>query len=189
LFGGLIAASLAVRGVVEISKNFDGPVGQDIPADVRQPDRLVSAIRALAGRVATPSVLLHGDAHIGNVFLDEAGRPALVDWQCVQIGEWGLDVGYHIASALATKDRERSERTLLEHYLDHLRANGVDAPSHDAAWEQYRRGIAYGFFMWAITLHVEAKIIAVLLQRLGAAAAAHDCLAIMDESPKTQGAM
>ena len=36
-----------------------------------------------------------------------AGRAALVDWQVVQRGHWGIDVGYHIASALTTADRER----------------------------------------------------------------------------------
>ena len=44
--------------------------------------------------------VIHGDAHVGNVFLDADGAPALVDWQVVQRGHWGIDVGYHIASAL-----------------------------------------------------------------------------------------
>ena len=47
-------------------------------------------------------------------------------------------------------------------------------PRRTTRWDAYRAGIAYGFFMWAITLVVKPEIIQVLLQRLSAAAAAHD---------------
>ena len=43
--------------------------------------------------------------------------------------------------------------------------------------DAYRAGIAYGYFMWAITLVVKPAIIQVLLQPLSAAAAAHDSFA------------
>jgi hypothetical protein len=46
---------------------------------------------------------------------------------------------------------------------------GVDAPSLDVAWLEYRRSVAYGFYLWAITLYVQQDIIAALLHRLGTA--------------------
>ena len=106
----------------------------------------------------------------GNVFLDGDRRPALTDWQLVQHGHWSIDVGYHIASALEPGERAAAERDLLAHYLDRLRAEGVDAPTFDAAWLEYRRGVVYGFYLWAITLFVQPDIIEALLHRLGSAA-------------------
>jgi hypothetical protein len=163
------------RGVDDIQANFEGPVGVDVSPEVADAQRLADSLRVLAARGEGPGwAVIHGDAHVGNVFLDAQGAPGLVDWQVVQRGHWGIDVGYHIASALATPDRERSERDLLVHYLECLRSHGIDPPAWDDVMDAYRAGIAYGYFMWAITLVVKPDIIQVLLQRLSAAAAAHD---------------
>ena len=170
-----LSTYFAYRGVPDIQANFDGPVGVDVAHEVADAERLANALRALAARGEGPGwTVIHGDAHVGNIFLDAQGTPGLVDWQVVQRGHWGIDVGYHIGSALTTADRERSERDLLEHYLDRLRSHGVEPPAWDDAMDAYRAGLAYGFFMWAITLVVKPAIIQVLLQRLSAASAAHD---------------
>ena len=50
-----------------------------------------------------------------------------------------------------------------------LRGHGVSVPSGDDVWNQYRGGVVYGFFLWAITLYVKPDIIAALLRRLGTA--------------------
>ncbi len=132
-----MASVLAGRGLAEIRDNFEGEIGASVPQDVRDPERLVAAYRALAAAMAAaePWTVLHGDAHVGNVFLDTTGRPALVDWQLVQRGAWYIDVGYHIASALPVADRRREERDLLRHYLDRLAASGVDTPGWEDAWQ------------------------------------------------------
>ena len=52
--------------------------------------------------------------------------------------------------------------------------SGVEPPAWDEAWEQYRRGIVYGYFLWGITRLVDAPIIAELLTRLGTATHDHD---------------
>jgi hypothetical protein len=169
----------SMRGIEDIRGNFDGPIGARVPESTRDGEALLAAFQALAARSpsTTPWSVLHGDAHIGNVFLDGAGRPSFLDWQLVQRGPWYLDVGYHIVSALTVEDRRRTERDLLTHYLDRLRAGGVHAPSLDRAWLGYRRGILYGFFLWAITLKVDPAITSALLERLGTAAGDHDALA------------
>ena len=170
-----LSTYFAYRGVDDIQANFAGPVGADVAPEVADAKRLANALRALAARGEAPGwTVIHGDAHVGNIFLDAEGSPGLVDWQVVQRGHWGIDVGYHIASALTTPDRERSERDLLEHYLECLQSHGVEAPAWDDAMDAYRAGLAYGYFMWAITLVVKPAIIQVLLQRLSAAVAAHD---------------
>ena len=169
----------AARGVAEIRGNFEGPIGAGVPSEVRDADRLDGAHRTLATIAlrAYPWCVIHGDAHVGNLYLDGNGRPSFVDWQLVQRGPWYLDVGYHIASALAIDDRRGHEHDLVRHYLDHLATAGVDAPSFEDAWLGIRRGIVHGFFLWGITLKVNPAITTELLTRLGTAAADHDAFA------------
>jgi hypothetical protein len=167
------------RGVPDILVNFDGPIGAGVPAVVRDAERLVESLRRLAKDVidADPWSVIHGDAHVGNLFLDAAQRPSFVDWQMVQRGPWYLDVGYHLASALTVEDRRSSEQDLVRHYLDCLTSAGIEAPSLDDAWLGVRRGMIYGFFLWGITLKVDPAVTTSLLTRLGTAAADHDAFA------------
>jgi Phosphotransferase enzyme family len=170
---------LIQRGVADIIGNFEGPIGAGVPEEVRDAQRLVDGFRWLAKDIvdADPWSVIHGDAHVGNLFLDATGRPSFLDWQIVQRGPWYLDVGYHLASALTVEDRRRTEQDLVRHYLDQLTAAGVDAPSWDDAWVGVRRGIIYGFFLWGITLKVDPAITTTLLTKLGTAAADHDAFA------------
>jgi hypothetical protein len=169
---------LSMRGLPEISANFAGAVGVGVPDASRDPERLVRAYRLLAERVGSEQhCVIHGDAHVGNVYLDGAGRPCFADWQLVNRGPWYLDVGYHIGSALTVEDRRGSERDLLDHYLAELRSHGAVAPSWEDAWLGLRLGVIHGLFLWAITLKVDPPIIRALLERLGTAAADHDSFA------------
>src|SRR6185436_436410 len=93
----------------------------------------------------SPWSVIHGDAHVGNLYLDAGGQPCFVDWQLVQRGPWYLDVGYHIASTLPVDVRRRTEDDLLRHYLDCLNSRGVDAPDGEAARQAIRGGILHGF--------------------------------------------
>ncbi|WP_163548062.1 phosphotransferase [Candidatus Frankia nodulisporulans] len=172
-----------VRGVEVIrTVNFETEIGAGVPAEVRDAERLAVAYRALVERSsrATPWSVIHGDAHVGNLYLQADGQPALLDWQLTQRGPWYLDVGYHIASTLTVEDRRTHERDLLRHYLEHLRAGGVEPPGQDDAWRSLRGGILHGFYLWGITQIVVPKVRSELLRRLGTAAADHDALIIAD---------
>jgi thiamine kinase-like enzyme len=167
------------RGIPEISGNFGGPIGARVPDTVRDADRLWESVGRLANllQTAEPRCLLHGDAHVGNLYLDRAGHPCLVDWQLVQGGPWYLDVGYHLGCTLGPDERRNNESDLLAHYLDRLRAEGADAPSWDDARRSIGVGLLYGFFLWAITLKVAPPITTAMLERLGSAVADHDAYA------------
>jgi hypothetical protein len=167
---------LGRRGIDDVRGNFEGPIGSGVPQGTRDAQRLVDAFRELAKETgsASPWSVIHGDAHVGNLYLDRGGRPSFVDWQLVQRGPWYLDVGYHIASALTVEDRRGAERDLVAHYLDRLAAGGIEVPSWDDAWLGVRRGIVYGFFLWSITLKVDPAVTSRLLERLGTAVADHD---------------
>ncbi len=172
-----LAHLYAVRGLKEISNNFDGPIGAGVPVEVRSAQGLFDGYRKLVAAEAAssaPQCVIHGDAHVGNLYLDGEGLPSLVDWQLVQRGRWYLDVGYHIASTLTVEDRRRSERELLRHYLDALAAYGVPAPSWEEAWGAIGRGILHGFYLWGITVQVTPSLTTELLHRMGTAAADHN---------------
>jgi hypothetical protein len=61
-----------IRGVKEISGNFESDIGAGVPPEIRDAERLAKAYRALveATREPSPWSVIHGDAHIGNVYLD-----------------------------------------------------------------------------------------------------------------------
>jgi hypothetical protein len=174
---------LNVRGLKEISANFDGPVGVDVPDGVRSAQGLIDAYRHLSSRAPGPGwAIAHGDAHVGNSVVDRDGRGCLVDWQVIQFAPWGIDVGYQIASALEPDVRAANERDLLQHYLDELGRAGVDTvPSWDVAWDEYRMGIVHGLFLWAITVYVRPEVIAQLVRRLGTAADEHGSYQLLAE--------
>jgi hypothetical protein len=174
--GPRLAGVMAGRGRPEISGNFGGPIGAGVPDAVRDPERLLRAAGALAHELDTagPRCLLHGDAHVGNLYLDEHGRPCLVDWQLVQGAPWYLDVGYHLGCTLDPAERRRSEADLLAHYLERLRAEGVDPPCHDELRRGVALGLLYGFYLWAITLKVAPPVTTEMLRRLGSAVEDHD---------------
>jgi hypothetical protein len=163
---------LNVRGLKEISANFDGPNGVGVPDGTGTAQGLVDAYRHLAAHTPGPGwTIAHGDAHVGNTFVDGEGRACLLDWQVTQFAPWWIDVGYHIASALEPDVRAANERDLLRHYLDALAAAGVaTVPAGDDAWDGYRKGVVHGFFLWGITVYVRPEVIAQLLRRLGTAA-------------------
>ena len=149
-----------------------------MPLEARDGEKLVRALEALPSIAESNGswCLLHGDAHVGNIFLDAEGRPSLVDWQLVQRGPWYIDVGYHLGCSLPAEERRLREAQLLESYLDALVAHGVERPSDEEIRLGICCGLVYGFFLWAITLKVEPSITTAMLERLGAAVADHDAL-------------
>jgi hypothetical protein len=180
--GPRLEATMRARGLPVISGNFEGPIGARVPEPVRDARRLLEAVRRLAHLLekAEPRCLLHGDAHVGNLYLNGGDQPCLVDWQLVQRGPWYLDVGYHLGCTLSPEDRRRTESDLLAHYLDRLRAEGADPPSWDDARRDIRLGLLYGFFLWAITLKVDPLITTAMLERLGTAVADHEAYASVE---------
>jgi hypothetical protein len=180
-----MGVAMHVWGVAEtaskIGANHHGPNGRGVPVELRDAQRLVDVYRCMVdalteAETTSPWCVIHGDPHLGNLFLNAAGQPCLLDWQLVQRGMWYVDVGYHIASTLTVEDRRDSERELLRHYLDCLANHGVAAPTWDQAWRAISRGIVHGFFLWSITTQVEPGLIEILLHRMGTAAADHDAL-------------
>jgi hypothetical protein len=94
----------------------------------------------------------------------------------VQRGNWARDLAYHLCSSLTVEEADAHERDLVAHYLDCVAAAGGDAPTFDAAWEQYRTSVLYGYYLWIVTLRVQAAITVENCRRLGHAMMRHETL-------------
>jgi hypothetical protein len=126
------------------------PRGAAVSRYLHDREWMVAALAHIAREhKGKPVCLIHGDTHLGNLYVEADGTPGFFDAQ-VSRAPWSLEVAYHIGCALDIEDRRAWERSLLEHYLSQLAARGVDAPSFDEAWEDYRRDLAYGYFIFAI---------------------------------------
>ena len=93
-----------------------------------------------------PTTVLHGDAHIGNVFVDERGerpRLGLYDWGLMTVGSAMRDVSYLIAMTLSPADRRVEERRLIRVYLDARSAVGASPIAPGDAWFMHRLQSAY----------------------------------------------
>jgi len=151
-----------------------GERGDPLPDTIRDCERIYAGLRQLAARdPAMGQCLVHGDAHAGNVF-ETAEGCGIIDWQLLQRGHWSLDAAYHIAAVLPVEQRRRHEQDLLRHYLDRLASHGGEPPAWADAWDRYRESVAYGMFLWGITLRVAPPIIMEFNRRLGTAVADHD---------------
>jgi Phosphotransferase enzyme family len=127
-----------------------------------------------------PTCLIHGDTHLGNLYIERDGTPGFFDAQVARAA-WHLEVSYHIACALDIPDRKAWEQALLVHYLEALKANGVDAPSFESAWLSYRRSLAYGYFIFLIneTRFQTESVNTACAARFGAAMLDHGTLELL----------
>lgn len=175
-------ASLAGHMTVErLQPLVDDGRAAGVAAEVRRADRLLAAMAAM-DRLGTTSArcLIHGDLHAGNIYEMPGGSPGLIDWQVVQSGHWAQDIAYHLATVLPPDELARTERALLDHYLDRLGAHGIEPPDRDHAWWMYRAHLPYGLYLWSMTRAVDRPIIEHLTGRLGQAVARHRSLDLLE---------
>jgi hypothetical protein len=160
---------------------MDGERGRPLSPAIRDAKRIHGALVAVAKLAdGERNCLVHGDAHAGNIF-ECNGAPALVDWQLLQRSCWALDVSYHIGTTLTVEDRAKSEQHLLRHYLQRLRAHGVEEPpGWQDAWLAYRTHMLYGYYLWGITRRVEPCITHEMVRRLGLAVTSLESFELLD---------
>jgi hypothetical protein len=89
-----------------------------------------------------PHTIIHGDPHIGNLFVD-GDRVGFLDWGIVNVNTPMRDVSYFLTMAMSPDDRRAHERELLRFYLDLRRARGGVEITFDEAWLAHRVHAAY----------------------------------------------
>jgi aminoglycoside phosphotransferase (APT) family kinase protein len=127
-----------------------------------------------------PKCLVHGDAHVGNTYLEPGDRPGFLDWQLKQ-APWFQDFTFFLVSALDVIDRRNWERSLVSRYVRQLASLGVSALSFEEAWLGYRREISYGLFIWLVNSSdmQPEHIAAANAARFNMAAVDHDSLSLL----------
>jgi hypothetical protein len=98
--------------------------------------------RVLALWSHAPHTVDHGDAHLGNVFVDGA-RVGFLDWGLLAVAPAMRDVSYFLSLAMTAKDRRASENDLLEHYIGVRKSLGGAAIVIDEAWRAHRVHAGY----------------------------------------------
>lgn len=128
----------------------DAPRGAALARCLLDPARIAAAHNALTDlHQSMPHTMLHGDAHLGNLYTASDGQPAFLDWQ-PRRGPWSLDVTYFMISALDVVDRRRWETALLQHYLSCLATYAVTPPGFDDAYDAYRKDVVWGLLIWLL---------------------------------------
>lgn len=89
-----------------------------------------------------PKTVIHGDAHIGNLF-DDGGRIGFLDWGIIVLSTPLRDVSYFLNMSLSVEDRRAHDRELIRHYLDVRRALGGSSIDFDSAWQAHRIQASY----------------------------------------------
>jgi Phosphotransferase enzyme family len=106
-------------------------------------DRAPDVLRAYREGECT---LVHGDPHLGNLFVDgdDPTRTGFLDWAVVSRAPGVRDVAYVLSASTPTELRRAKERELLARYRAVLAEHGVTLDA-DLAWEQYRLFTIYGW--------------------------------------------
>lgn len=94
-----------------------------------------------------PQTIVHGDEHLGNLYIDHGGNVGFLDW-CSRREPWVVAFTYFLLSTLDALDRRKWERPLLAYYLDRLTRHGAAAPSFQEAWHHYRCTALFPFLTW-----------------------------------------
>jgi thiamine kinase-like enzyme len=124
-------------------------IGQDV-------DGLYGQVQTVQAHQATrPQTVVHGDLHVGNTHYLPDGTGGLIDWQLTSRGRFIHDIGYFLVTSMPAAMRRANERALLAFYLDQLAATGVEAPTIDEAWDEYRESVAWSLYIGWLTTPVD----------------------------------
>jgi len=176
--GPVRAAAAVLLGEEHWNGHFAQPDAPALPEELDDRERVARAFRALwAHDEQGVAALAHGDAHVGNTYIDADGSPAFLDWQAVCRAPSFYDVAYFVGGALEPEDRRAHERSLVDHYRQALAAGGGPVITADEAWSEYRRYTLHGF-LWAVTPAVMQPLerVRAMAERHAAAIVEHDSL-------------
>lgn len=157
------------------------PRGAAVSSRFHDRDWMVRALATInAIQHAQPRCLIHGDTHLGNLYVLADGTPGFFDAQVARTA-WHHEVSYHITCAADLADRGVWERDLLHIYLDALAAAGGPRVDREEAWLNYRQSLVWGLFIFLInqTQFQTEAINTAYAARFGAAALDHDLRALL----------
>jgi len=125
------------------------PRGRALPNQFRDLRRAENAwYKMWAALEQSSMTVIHGDEHLGNLYVTADGAPGVIDW-VARPEHWPIGIAYFLVCALDIVDRRRWDRALLSHYVTRLKAHGArDVPSLEDAWFMYRCATFYPVVTW-----------------------------------------
>jgi hypothetical protein len=134
-----------------------------------------------------PRTLVHGDPHLGNLFVDVAGggRTGFLDWAMIGRSPGLRDVAYVVCNSIPSVVRAAHERAWIERYCELVAESGITL-SIDDAWQQYRLFAVYSWVSATSTAGMGSKWqplhIGLGGTRRATAACAHlECVDLLEE--------
>jgi hypothetical protein len=126
--------------------------GELVPVELQGAAGFVSRHRlALEAYWARPPLtLIHGDAHLGNLFFD-GPEVGFLDWQVAQRGQGLRDVTYFLTNSLSVETRRAHGEELIRVYLAALAEAGAPPVPFSLAWEQHRLHALYTWISCIVT--------------------------------------
>jgi hypothetical protein len=125
------------RGVEDYITRFSGALPAEDTETLHQLAELLPEWNAhLRDRVS----LIHGDYRLDNL-LFAGDEPTAVDWQTLELGLPGRDLGYFLGTALPPEQRRAQEQALVAAYHQRLAELGVEDYPPDLCFHDYRIGV------------------------------------------------
>ncbi len=105
-----------------------------------------------------PRTLVHGDPHMGNLFVDEqaGSRTGFLDWAVISRAPGMRDVAYVLCNSVPADVRAAGEKDWLTRYCARLGAAGLQF-AFDDAWRQYRLFAVYSWVAATATAGMGSK--------------------------------
>jgi hypothetical protein len=102
----------------------------------------------------TPT-LIHGDAHLGNMFAD-GDQPGFLDWAMAGCAPGMRDVAYFLGNSVPTDLRRALERQLIDRYCKGIAKHGA-VPDIEEAWDQYKVHLISAWIAAVVTAGMGSK--------------------------------
>lgn len=132
-----------------------------------------------------PTTLIHGDTHLGNLYIDTDGEPGFFD-SLPHLAPAMYEVCYHVTGALDVPVRRRHERDLVAHYREELIRCGVEPPSLDDFMHQFGCLLPNGYLIFVVNaseFQPEA-INTAYTARFSSAMLDHDSIGLVERLPR-----
>lgn len=158
------------------------PRGRALPNALQDMERVQKAWHVMWSVLRQSAMtVIHGDEHLGNLYVTADGTPGLIDW-VARPEHWPIGLSYFLLAALDIPERRKWERALLAHYFARLSFYGArDVPTMEDGWFLYRCACFYPFVPWLNNSAVwqPEAINTANVVRAATAALDHDALALL----------
>jgi hypothetical protein len=163
--------------LLNLVRNISVPIAEKkfahvLPPKIREviPYLMNNYLRLEQQWAQEPRTLLHGDAHLGNMYFQN-GEVGFLDWQVVQYGQGMRDVSYFLINSVPQALRLSHQEELIRHYIGLLDEQGVSL-GFETAWRQYRLQSVYAWIAGVVTAPSNFQGEEVVAAGLGRASAA-----------------